>query len=104
MRFIISNQADFTVPELANPYTERRLRKQITAQMKEAQAQAALLRDHQTQWGARPGVSTGYGRSEAVMPQSLYFAYLQKYPDMLTNDKTWNAVLRELDALKLKAY
>lgn len=102
MNILVSNSAMYAPRILAHDKSEVKLRQQVAAEDVEAAAMAELYREHQVQWGYRPGVNSGNGRVEMCLPVTLFNFLDEMYPDWASNDKTWDIILKKYP--RFKAY
>ena len=53
-----------------------------------------FYREHNRQWGYKPGVNTGNGKLEARIPAHLLTVLMQHEPDLILDDKIWERFMK----------
>lgn len=101
MAFIVSKPAEakicFESDEQASEWNTV-----VTRQIIDIQGQKNFWAENQTQWGAKPGVNTGNGRLEAMIPPKLWMMMIQRDPDLLHDDNKWNKFINSHKELKVE--
>lgn len=73
----------------------------ITDQILAVQDAKKFWEENQQQMGRKPGVNSGHGYIEAMIPPKLWRALERRDPEFFTDPKKWDKLMREHPELRV---